>query len=96
MLEQYNIRLARRREIEKLEALMRRSLSVWNYSEEALNTLMDNLTITPEMISKSIVYVAELKNKIKGFWCVYTIEELAEARFYIEPSSIKTGIGTLL
>jgi GNAT superfamily N-acetyltransferase len=96
MLEQYNIRLARRSEIEKLEALMRRSLSVWNYSEEALNTLMDNLTITPEMISKSIVYVAELKNKIKGFWCVYTIEELAEARFYIEPSSIKTGIGTLL
>jgi len=96
MLEQYNIRLARQSEIEKLESLMRRSLSVWDYSEEALNTLMDNLRITNKMLGKSIVYVVELKNEIKGFWCVEPIEELAEARFYIEPTSIKTGIGTLL
>ncbi|MDP4708658.1 MAG: GNAT family N-acetyltransferase [Rickettsiaceae bacterium] len=96
MSEQYNTRLAKHSEIKKLDALMRQSLSVWGYSEEALDMLMDKLSITTEMISKSIVYVAELKNEIKGFWCVEPIEGLGEDRFYIDPTFIKTGIGTLL
>ena len=40
--------------------------------------------------------MAELNNEIKGFWCIEPIEELSEARFYVEPSMVKKGIGTLL
>jgi len=96
MLEQYNIRKAHLDEIQLLQKLMRRSLSIWNYTEKELDTLVEHLKITPEMFDKSIIYVAQLNNKVKGFWCIVLEKEISEARFYIDPTVIRTGVGTML
>lgn len=96
MLEQYNIRKAYPDEIQLLQKLMRSSLSTWNYTEKELDMLARHLEITPEMFDKSIIYVALLNNKIKGFWCIVLEKEISEARFYIDPTVIRTGVGTLL
>ena len=98
MLEQYNIRKAHLDEIQLLQKLMRRSLSTWNYTEKELDTLVEHLKITPKMFDKSIIYVALLNNKIKGFWCreLGKGQQLSQGRLYIDPTVIKTGVGTML
>lgn len=96
MLEQYNIRKARPDEVQLLQELMKRSLSIWKYPGKELDKLVKRLEITPKMLSKSIIHVAELNNEVKGFWCRELEEELSEGRFYIDPTVIRTGVGTLL
>lgn len=92
----YKIRKAKNNEFDILKELMKRSLSEWNYSELELTRLIKHLEFTPEMLSNSVTYVAELNNQIKGFWCHVLKQELSDSRFYIYPTVIRTGVGTLI
>ncbi len=83
---------------EILNNIMMRSLAVWGYSPKQIEGAVEALEITEEFLGKSICYVAELNDLIKGFFCIEPnqIGELSEAKFYIEPDSMRLGLGTIL
>ncbi len=98
MKNHYIIRKKRPDNIEILRNIMSRSLAIWDYSVSQIEQVVKQLEITPEFLDKSVCYVAELNGEIKGFFCIAPSqnEELSEAKFYIEPDSIRAGLGTLL
>ena len=75
-----------------LQKLMQRSLSLWKPPEKEMYKLVKRLEITPKMLSKSIIHVAELN------WRRELEEELSKGKLYIDSTVIKTevGVGTLL
>lgn len=87
-----------RPDYEVLNDIMMRSLAVWGYSSKELEEASEVLEITIEFLDKSICYVAELDGLIKGFFCIEPSrdEELSKAKFYIEPNSMRLGLGTRL
>ncbi|GAB4169904.1 MAG: hypothetical protein Tsb006_7750 [Rickettsiaceae bacterium] len=96
MKKQVLIRKARLDETGAMQELMTRSLVTWGYTKEQNNIFSEYLKVTPEFVENSITYIAEISNEIKGFWGVVPQHEITEAKFYVDPSFIGSGIGTML
>jgi ribosomal protein S18 acetylase RimI-like enzyme len=98
MKSHYIIKRARADNVEVLNDIMKRSIAIWNYSAKEVEQATKKLAITTESINKSICYIAELNGLIKGFFCIEPSqnEETSDAKFYIEPDSIREGLGTIL
>ena len=98
MKNHYIIKKARVENVEVLNDIMKRSIAIWNYSAKEIEETTKKLAITTESIDKSICCIAELNGLIKGFFCIEPSksEKTSEAKFYIEPDSIREGLGTML
>jgi hypothetical protein len=81
-----------------LNDIMKRSIAIWSYSSKEIEEVAEKLAITTEFVDKSVCCVAELNGSIKGFFCIdpSQSEKTNEAKFYIEPDSIRKGLGTIL
>ncbi|RTK92802.1 MAG: N-acetyltransferase [Rickettsiales bacterium] len=79
-----------------LQKIMKSSLGFWQYSENDMIELIKHLNITETFINDAIIYVEENEGKIEGFFGIIPYDDLNEAKFYINPSNIKTGIGKRL
>jgi L-amino acid N-acyltransferase YncA len=98
MKDHYIIKKARTDNVEVLNDIMKRSMAIWNYSDKEIEEASKKLAITTESIDKSICWIGELNGLIKGFFCIEPSksEKTSEAKFYIEPGSIREGLGTML
>ena len=96
MQSEFIIRKIKPEEVVLLEDIIVDSLSVWGYSSEELRGLKKRLEISSELLKKSVTYVVELNKKIIGFWLQEIKNDLSENRFYIKPSFIRKGVGSLL
>lgn len=96
MKSEFVIRKIKPEEIVLLEDIIVDSLSIRDYSNDELKRMLNRLEINNELIRKSIIYVAELRNQVVGFWLREIKEELSEGRFFILKNYMKRGIGTAL
>lgn len=90
------IRKGKKSDLVNLQEVMKNSLGFWQYSENDMKELIKHLNITEQFIDNAIIYVEENEEKIEGFFGVVLGDELNEAKFYINPSNIRTGIGKRL
>ena len=98
MKSHYIIKRARADNVEVLNDIMKRSIAIWDYSAKEIEETTQKLAITTESMDKSICCIVELNGLIKGFFCIEPSksEKTSEAKFYIEPDSIREGLGTIL
>ncbi len=80
----------------------------WNYPEEYFEIWHDDLTITEEYINTNIVYVAQKKDTIIGYFSIVEVKQeywkgdifIRQGywleRIYVRPAYIQSGIGSQL
>ncbi|HYY57098.1 MAG TPA: GNAT family N-acetyltransferase [Pyrinomonadaceae bacterium] len=92
-----NIRQANPAEAELLTELALRSKGHWGYDADFLRDCRIDLTLTPEYIAASPVFVVEEKGTVAGF---YSLDgrgaEVELMHLFVEPSAIGRGFGRLL
>ncbi len=84
------------KDLDVLQEIMKNAFSVWKYSEDNIKKITTTLAITEDFINNAVLYVEEINGKIEGFFGVVPFGELNEAKFYVNPANIKTGIGKIL
>ena len=92
------IREAQSSESELLSSLALRAKAYWNYSPKFILACRQELTYSQEDIQNNHFYVAEINNKIIGFFALKILSELEielEALF-IDPAYINQGYGRKL
>jgi GNAT superfamily N-acetyltransferase len=96
MLE--NIRQASLNEAELLTELALRSKGHWGYDAEFLRDCRIDLTLTPEFIASSPVFVLEEQGSIAGFYSLSaeSAEEVELLHLFVEPATIGRGFGKFL
>jgi len=69
----------------------------WGYPEHWLNHWQADLTITPDFIAGTEVYVAESEGDALGFYALIIREDKAELdHLWVAPPHIGTGVGKQL
>ena len=69
----------------------------WGYPEHWLNHWQADLTITPDFIAGTEVYVAESEGDALGFYALIIREDKAELdHLWVSPPHIGTGVGKQL
>jgi N-acetylglutamate synthase-like GNAT family acetyltransferase len=69
----------------------------WGYPEHWLVHWQDDLTISPDYISRHEVYVAESESEPLGFYALVIRKQKAELdHLWVAPSHIGTGVGKQL
>jgi GNAT superfamily N-acetyltransferase len=69
----------------------------WGYPEHWLAHWQDDLTISPDLISGSAVYVAESEGEPAGFYVLIRSKEKAELdHLWVKPAHIGAGVGKQL
>jgi len=97
-----NIRQATPDEAEQLTELALRSKGHWGYDAEFLRDCRIDLTLTPEFIAASPVFVLEEQGSIEGFYSLSGQEGAGEdlevelLHLFVEPRTIGRGFGKLL
>ena len=95
--EKFSIRPASPDEAELLSDLALRSKAHWGYSQEFLEACRAELTLTPEDISSSPVFVLEGGKQIVGFYGLREQDDEVELLYlFIEPSAMNRGYGRRL
>ncbi|MDQ3819514.1 MAG: GNAT family N-acetyltransferase [Acidobacteriota bacterium] len=92
-----SIRRALPEEAALLSDLALRSKAHWGYTEEFLEACRAELTLSPEYIAASPVFVLEEDKRIVGFYGLREREEDIElAYLFVEPSAVNRGYGKRL
>lgn len=95
--ENLSIRPASPDEAELLSDLALRSKAHWGYSQEFLEACCPELTLSPDYISSSPVFVLEEEKKIIGFYGLREQDDEVELLYlFVEPSRINRGYGRAL
>lgn len=104
----FKIRPASASDCEALTALSFASKRYWNYPDSYYETWKNELTVTPEYVKSSIVFVAQRDNNITGYFSITEVKDdfhtgivLIEKGFWLEhlfiaPEYIRKGIGAKL
>ena len=91
------IRKANIHEAGYLSDLAFRSKAYWGYSDEFMEACRDDLTVTPEYIASSLVFVLEEGDMIKGFMGMELENDRCLLKdLFIEPEAIGKGYGRAL
>ncbi len=102
------IRQAKTTDSESLTKISFESKGYWNYPNEFFDTWSKELTITPEYIKNNDVHIFENEGVIIGYYSIIELKEDIEIsgiklkkgywldHMFIEPQSIRKGIGTKL
>lgn len=89
--------MARDGEAPTLSIIAYESKAYWPYSSDQLAVWRDDLAISPDTISSSLVYVAEIEEKAAGFYVLIPASEnWILDHFWILPSCMGRGIGRAL
>lgn len=92
-----NIRKAKLHEANYLSDLAFRSKAYWSYSEDFMEACREDLTMTPEYIASSLVFVLEDEGAIKGFLSLEQENDSCLLKdLFIEPKEIGKGYGKAL
>lgn len=92
-----NIRPARPQEADLLSRLALRSKSHWGYPAEFLEACRDELTLTPDFIAHSPVFVLEDAQSVVGFYGLREADDAIELFYlFVAPEAINHGYGKLL
>ncbi|HEX8888415.1 MAG TPA: GNAT family N-acetyltransferase [Pyrinomonadaceae bacterium] len=95
--EKFFIRPASTDEAELLSDLALRSKAHWGYSQEFLEVCRRELTLTPDYISTSPVFVLEEEKRVVGFYGLRARGDEVELLYlFIEPSAMNHGYGRQL
>lgn len=65
-----NIRLAVEDDFEILTSISFQAKQVWRYPKENFKIWQSELTITPEYINQNVVYLAEVKKRVIGYYSI--------------------------
>lgn len=69
----------------------------WGYPEHWLKHWQDDLTISPDFIATTDVYVADSEGDVLGFYALIIRKEKAELdHLWVAPAHIGTGVGKQL
>jgi N-acetylglutamate synthase-like GNAT family acetyltransferase len=80
-----------------LTQLAIRSKAVWGYDDEFMERAKRELTVTPELIERHIVTVAEREGDVVGFCELEVDGRVAWLRaLFVCPNHIRTHVGRLL
>jgi len=92
------IRRAALDEADFLSALGVRSKAVWLYSDEAMATFREELTISPVQIEQGVVFVLAVGDELVGYYTLQSIEaDVVELQhLFVEPVHLKHGYGSAL
>jgi GNAT superfamily N-acetyltransferase len=91
------VRTAVSRETDALSRLTMRSKAHWGYDATFLEACRAELTVTPQMIAEGGVRVAETNSVLQGIYRLTVSGRDATIElFYIDPSTIGSGIGRQL
>ncbi len=92
-----HIRRAKPNEAHVLTEIAHAAKRHWGYPENWIEHWKNDLTITPEFISKNEVYVAVAGEEIVGCCAIVCVDSLAELEhMWIKPEHIGTGVGRAL
>lgn len=92
-----NIRPADPSEAAALTKIAHDAKQHWGYPDHWLQRWDADLTITPEFINSSHVYVAEDEGKLTGFYALVRQDQKAELEhLWVTPELIGTGVGKAL
>jgi len=94
----FQIREANTSDTEAITELAIRSKGHWGYSKEQMATFRSELTLTPSMLESRTVFVGENDAGLVGYYSliVNNEEKLELEHLFVEPSSLRRGIGTRL
>jgi GNAT superfamily N-acetyltransferase len=91
------IRQANADEAEALTELALRSKGHWGYDAEFLRDCRSDVTVTPELISSSPVFVLEDEGRVAGFYSLSGEgAEVELLHLFVEPWAVGRGFGKLL
>ena len=92
------IRRARPAEAGALSALTLRSKAHWGYDADFLAACQDDLTLSPDDIATSVVYVFDGVDALSGYYrLVLQDDSLAELdALFVEPAAMGQGVGRRL
>ncbi len=91
------IRPAVRDEAARLSEIAHDAKRYWGYPEHWLEHWQDDLTISPDFITRHEVYVAESAGKALGFYALIIRKDKAELdHLWVLPAHIGTGVGKQL
>jgi N-acetylglutamate synthase-like GNAT family acetyltransferase len=91
------LRVARPEEASALSDLCLRSKAVWDYDEAFLDACRDELTVTPESMSASLVQVAEIDGSVVAVVQLAVNGNIAELdKLFVDPQCLRAGAGRAL
>ncbi len=91
------IRKARAIEVQQLSNLCFRSKAVWGYDDDFMELCRDELTMTPQDLSRSNVVVAQEDEKILGLAQLYINADIASLeKLFVDPLALRCAVGTRL
>ena len=92
-----NIREAHPSEAGILTELALRAKGHWGYDKEFLRDCRDDLTLTPEFIHTSPVFILEAQGRVAGFYSLSAQgSEVELLHLFVEPWAIGRGLGKVL
>jgi GNAT superfamily N-acetyltransferase len=91
------VRAALPTDAERLTALAQRSKAHWGYDAAFMQSAVPELTITPSIIERHVVFLAESGGLVLGFYVLSEEQGLPLLRdLWVDPSAIGTGLGRQL
>lgn len=89
----FKIRKAKLSESELLSSLALRSKAYWGYSQEFIFACRQELTYSQENIQNNHFYVAEINNKVIGFFALEILcdRQIELEALFIDPAYINQG-----
>ena len=92
-----NIRRALPEDAATLTRIAHDAKQHWGYPEHWLKHWQDDLTISPDFIAGTDVFVAESESDVLGFYALIIRKEKAELdHLWVTPAHIGTGVGKQL
>jgi N-acetylglutamate synthase-like GNAT family acetyltransferase len=92
-----NIRKATTEDAASLTKIAHDAKRHWGYPEHWLKHWQDDLTISPDFIAGTDVYVAESEGNVLGFYALIIRKDKAELdHLWVSPAHIGTGVGKQL
>ncbi len=86
------------KDAEILSKLTMLSKAHWGYSQEQMDQWREELTITPDYISKHQVFLIKSDNQIIGYYayCKLSVKEVELDNLFIHPEFMGQGLGKIL
>ena len=98
MRHPFRVRACRPSDATELTQLAVLSKAHWGYPKEWLELWHADLSITPEVIERSFGYVAEIEERIIGFWIRAAVASEAPTSgwLFVHPAHMGQGIARAL
>lgn len=91
------VRPAEQSEANLLSSIAMQAKAYWGYPQEWLELWQDELTITPQLISRHWVFVAEISKRVAGFYMLAARSDYASLEhLWLLPEFIRLGLGRKL